>query len=517
MARGYNDAVALGLQSKFETRDEDAFDPGLDDLLRRGLDWVSRVAPYDLATIFLLRDGQLIVRAARGVLADARVRSHALPLEKFPTLQEALETRRARAFTKEDHEHGDGDPFDHVLDLPPGHACMVVPLCAGESCFGVLTLDRAECETYDTRVVNLVEVYGQMLATAIQSAGQKVTLERLHRQDHEHAKILEAELGGDPFPVLEQSGNPRMQQLAREAKQVARTSTPVLIQGEAGTGKERLARALHLWSPRAEEPFVTLNCATVEPGVLEAELFGQAKGETTRERPGRLQMAEGGTLVLDEVGELPLDVQVKLVRVLQDGSFEARGSDKSQRVDVRILATTRVDLEQAQLEGRFREDLLYRLNVFPLFVPALRERREDLGKLCEALLSEQARRTARRGMRLTAEGLAKLQGYEWPGNLRELGNVLERATILSAEPGLGPDVLDIPGRSRRRELRQRDLARMAGTELGTLEDVQRMHIERVLQHTTGRIYGKGGAAEVLGVKPSTLQSKMKRLGMARGV
>ncbi|MET0404751.1 MAG: sigma 54-interacting transcriptional regulator, partial [Cystobacter sp.] len=337
------------------------------ELLRRGLEWLTRVVRFDLATLFLLREGKLVAVVARGPLATERVRRHELRLADFPSLRQALETRRARAFTDEDHSHGDGDPFDGVLDLPPGHACMVVPLCAGERCYGVLTLDRTECETYPQSVVDLVEVYGQMLATSLQEAEQKSTLERLHQREHEHARLLEAQLGGDEVGVLETSRSAAVRELATRARQVAETETPVLLLGETGTGKERLARAVHRWSTRAEGPFVTINCAAIPEGLLESELFGHVKGSftgATRDRAGRFQMAHGGTLFLDEVGELPVELQAKLLRALQEKTFEPVGSYKTVRADARILAATHVDLRQAIAQRRFREDLYYRLSVF---------------------------------------------------------------------------------------------------------------------------------------------------------
>ncbi|HSD30082.1 MAG TPA: sigma 54-interacting transcriptional regulator, partial [Vicinamibacteria bacterium] len=457
-------------------------------------------------------------RAARGPLASDAVRRHELRLSDFPTIREALETRRARAYSEDDHAHGDGDPFDGVLDLPDGHSCMVVPLCAGERALGVLTLDRSVCEPYPTAVVNLVEVYGQILAIAIQNAEDRAAFERLHHQEHAHAKLLEEELRGDAEGILETSRNPAMRELARRARQVAETDTPVLILGETGTGKERLARAIHQWSPRADKPFATLNCAAIPSGLLESELFGHVKGAFTgasRDRPGRFQMANGGTLLLDEIGEMPIELQAKLLRVLQEARFEPVGSDRTVKVDVRILAATHVDLPRAIAERRFREDLYYRLSVFPLRLPPLRERLEDLPRLVLVLLEEQARRTGRRGMRVTRDGLLKLGQHEWPGNLRELANVLERATILATSRDLGPEVLDLPARGvtvvqgpprRKAAFAERVL---------TLDDAQKAHIERVLELTGGRIYGREGAAERLGVKPSTLQSRMKKLGIRR--
>jgi transcriptional regulator with GAF, ATPase, and Fis domain len=498
----------------------------VDELLRRGLDWLSRVAPYDLATVFVLDGGKLVARTARGPLASERVRAHELALADFPTIREAMETRRARAFSENDHAHGDGDPFDGVLDLPDGHSCMVVPLWAGEKAFGILTLDRRVCEPYAPQVVNLVEVYGQILALAIQNAEERDTFERLHRQDHEHAKLLEAERLGESEGILETSRSAAVREVARRARQVAETHTPVLVLGETGTGKERLAHAIHRWSPRAEQPFVTLNCAAIPHGLIESELFGHVKGGFTganRDRPGRFQMANGGTLLLDEIGELPMELQAKLLRVLQDSRFEPVGSDRTVKVDVRVLAATHVDLEGAIRERRFREDLYYRLSVFPLHLPPLRERLEDLPRLAAFLLGEQARRTGRRGMRVGAEGLARLAAYDWPGNLRELANVLERATILTPGREIGPEALDLPARgpaARRAGLPARPAAITGppvspGGPVLTLAEAQRVHIEHVLARVEGRIYGRGGAAELLGLKPSTLQSRMKKLGVRR--
>jgi transcriptional regulator with GAF, ATPase, and Fis domain len=502
-------------------------DDGLDDLLRRGLDWLARLAEYDVATVFELDGDELIVRAARGPLAP-KVRSHRLSLARFPTLREALETRRARAFTEDDHEHGDGDPFDGVLDLPPGHSCMVVPLCAGERRYGVLTLDRTRCETYPPDVVSLVEVYAQILALAIENARQRADLERLHAQEHAFAATLQSELEG--AGMLARSESPAMRRLLDRARQVARTATPVLVLGETGTGKERLSRALHRWSDRAERPFVTLNCAAIPEALLESELFGHVKGAftgATRDRPGRFAIADGGTLLLDEIGELSLPLQAKLLRVLQEGTLQPVGSDTTRKVDVRVIAATHVELERAVQEGRFREDLYYRLAVFPLELPPLRERLEDLPALAEAMLEEQSARTGRRG-RLTGEALDALRTYAWPGNLRELANVLERATILSRDGALRAADLDLPRRASRAgssgaaspATTSTTTSAAAATTLAegplvTWEEAERAYLIRVLRHTKGKIYGTGGAAEILGTKPSTLQSRMKKLGVER--
>lgn len=489
------------------------------ELLRRGLDWLARVAPYDLATVFLLEGERLSVRAARGVLADHRLADHSLSLKDFPTIRESIELRRARTFTENDHAHGDGDPFDAVIGLPAGHACMVVPLCSGEECLGVLTLDRTVCETYPPQAVSLVEVYGQLLAVALHNSRQKGALERLHEQREQHVRLLETERVADPAIIFEHSRAPVMREVVRRARAVAETNTPVLILGETGTGKEQLARTLHRWSPRAARPFVSINCAAVPSGLLESELFGHIKGAFTgavSHRSGRFQMANGGTLLLDEIGELTMDLQAKLLRVLQEGSFEPVGSDRTVKVDARVLAATNVNLERAIQRKQFREDLYYRLSVFPLQLPPLRERVEDLALICEVLLHDLERKMGRSGYRLTKEGLTKLAGYAWPGNLRELANVLERAIILSADRRLGPEVLDLPLLDTRTvEVATPSVEVIPVVTGKTLEEVERDYIRRVLASVGGRIYGNGGAAEILGLKPSTLQSRMKKWGIER--
>ncbi len=483
----------------------------LDDLLRRGLDWLARLAPYDLACVFQVRGDRLVVRAMRGPLATPALRAHELSLEGFPTIREALETRRARAYTEEDHAHGDGDPFDGVLDLPAGHSCMIVPLAAGDAPFGVLSLDRRECVVYPPGVVDLVEIYGRILALAIRNAEQSAALARLGAQSREHARLLEERIeGSDDGGVFESSESPAVRELARKARQVAPTGTPVLILGETGTGKERLAHAIHRWSARRERPFVVVNCAAIPQGLLESELFGHDRGAftgATRGRSGRFRTANGGTLFLDEIGELPLELQSKLLRVLQSGEMQAVGSDRTIKVDVRIVAATHVDLTRAVAEGRFREDLFYRLDVFPLRLPPLRERLEDLPALSEHLLAEQRARTGARGVHLTREGLGALAQHAWPGNIRELANVLERAAILSATGALAPQDLAVP--TVERLAARRDDA----GELVSLAENERRYVADVLRRCEGRIYGERGAAKILGVPPSTLQSRMKKLGI----
>jgi formate hydrogenlyase transcriptional activator len=329
-----------------------------------------------------------------------------------------------------------------------------------------------------------------------------------------------AELGAESDGVLETSLSPAVLEVAWKARQVAPTDTPVLILGETGTGKEWLARTVHRWSARTAHPFVQINCASMAAGILESELFGHVKGAftgATRDRPGRFQIADHGTLLLDEVGEIPMELQSKLLRVLQEGTLFPVGSDREVTVDVRILASTHVDLERAIAERSFREDLYYRLSVFPLKLPPLRERLDDLPLLCDLLLEAQASRTGRRGMLVSPAGLEKLRAHAWPGNLRELANVLERATILSRENDLDPLLLDLPPCSpvEAESLAPRPPPEEPLASVLTLDEAQRRHIQHVLALTGGRLYGERGAARLLGMKPSTLQSRMKKLGLSR--
>lgn len=512
-----------------------AGDPAqVDDLFERALDAMAELVPYDLAAVLELVGSELRVRCARGKLASEDVRAHRLDLGAHPDLRRTLEARRAKILTEDDHAPGGGgDPYDGVLDLPHGHSCMVVPLYSGDRTLGAITFDRVECGHYQPSVVDLVTVYGQIVALAMAAAQQTARLERSNERLAEENRLLVDEVTGrsDAGDRLERSADEGMQALARMAKQVAVTETPVLITGETGSGKEVVARAIHDWSARgkgadgqARRPFVKLNCAALPENLVESELFGHAKGAFTGagvERPGRFAIANGGTLLLDEIGDLPLGAQAKLLRVLQEGTYEPVGSDRTVKVDVRILAATHVDLERAIEAGRFREDLYYRLNVFPLHVPALRERPSDVAALAHGILAELSQRSGRGPWRLSTLALERMQAYGWPGNVRELVNALERATILcpvgelDVDPGVVPGRPARQGRSGRAELRASGPGSSADEPWITLAACQADYIRRVLEHTGGRVYGELGAAEILGMKPSTLQSRMAKLGVSR--
>jgi transcriptional regulator with GAF, ATPase, and Fis domain len=298
--------------------------------------------------------------------------------------------------------------------------------------------------------------------------------------------------------------SPRFRQVIDDLRRVAATNAIVLLQGETGTGKEVLAEAIHGMSPRRQLAMVRVNCAALPAALIEAELFGREKGAYTgalARQMGRFEVADGSTMFLDEVGELPLDLQPKLLRVLQNGEFERVGGTKTLRVDVRIIAATNRDLARAVADGQFRRDLFYRLAVFPLDVPPLRERREDIATLAWTFVDEFAGAMGRRIERIADESMRAMEAYAWPGNVRELRNVVERSMILSSGP-----VLDV-------SLAKASLP--APTTPATLEDAERAHIVAALAQTGWRIRGAGGAAELLDVKPTTLESRMQRLGIRR--
>jgi formate hydrogenlyase transcriptional activator len=309
-----------------------------------------------------------------------------------------------------------------------------------------------------------------------------------------------------------------IRRVIQQIELVAPTDAAVLITGESGTGKELIARAIHESSHRCERPFIRVNCAAVPRDLFESEFFGHEKGSFTgavRDRAGRFELADGGTLLLDEVGEIPVELQGKLLRVLQEGEFERVGGDRTHKVNVRIIAATNRDLPDEVAAGRFREDLYFRLNVFPIRSVALRERIEDVPLLASHFLAQAARRFGRDGLRLTQGDAQRLQAYDWPGNVRELENVIERAVIISLGDHL---MLDLPVSERARPAAAEAPTREDGPAIITESERRardRAVIEQALGAAGGKVFGPGGAAEILGVKPTTLTSRIKRLGIHR--
>jgi len=312
--------------------------------------------------------------------------------------------------------------------------------------------------------------------------------------------------------------SPLLLELLRRVDQVAPTNSSVLIYGETGTGKELIARAIHDRSNRKDRPLVKVNCSAISAGLVESELFGHVRGAFTgafERRIGRFELADGGTIFLDEVGELPLDTQVKLLRVLQEREFEPVGSNRSVRVDVRVIAATNRNLQESIDNGSFRSDLYYRLNVFPLEVPPLRDRRSDITQLAMFFVSRYSRNLGKSIEGISATAAKSLLSYSWPGNVRELQNVIERALILCHAPmlELEPDLFNLSSSPTVRESREVAEPTSPASPLKTLDEVERAHISAVLQQTRGVIEGANGAAKTLGMHPNTLRHRMEKLGI----
>jgi chemotaxis protein methyltransferase CheR len=302
--------------------------------------------------------------------------------------------------------------------------------------------------------------------------------------------------------------SPALLELLENVRRIAPTDSTVLILGESGTGKELIARALHNLSPRRSQPLVKVNCGAISAGLVESELFGHERGAFTNaleRRVGRFEIADGGTLLLDEVGELPLETQVKLLRVLQDQEFERVGSSQPQRVDVRVIAVTNRDLLQAIQDRSFREDLYYRLNVVPLLLPPLRERREDIPALVDQFLLRFGKKLGKCFESVSPAGLQRLLDYPWPGNIRELQNLIERAAVLATGLEVTPEDY----------LSAAPPETSSSGKLAKLKESERAHILQALNESKWHIEGKDGAAAILGLPPSTLRSRMQKLGISR--
>ena len=313
-------------------------------------------------------------------------------------------------------------------------------------------------------------------------------------------------------------GSSGLRKVMQQVQLVAPTDATVLITGESGTGKELVARAIHEQSARRERPLIKLNCSAVPEGLFESEFFGHVKGAFTgalKDKPGRFELADGGTLFLDEIGEVPLAMQAKLLRVLQEQELERVGDTRTRKVNVRVIAASNRNLKKEVDEGRFRQDLFYRLSVFPIEVPPLRERREDIAPLVVNFIRQSARRMNRPEPQLSKAALDRLGSYDWPGNVRELQNTVERAIILWREGPLNFDLPASPARQNPEHQRKPAAADAAFLTRDELKQQERETIINALKQTNGKVSGPGGAAELLGMKPSTLASRISSMAISR--
>lgn len=383
------------------------------------------------------------------------------------------------------------------------------PLISRNRPIGVLAVAANTENAFSENDGDVIRLIANQIAGTISNAMQYREIEQLREKLASEKYYLEEEIQTE-YNFAEIVGqSDALKRVLRQIETVAPTDSCVLLYGETGTGKELFSRAIHNLSGRRERTLVKLNCAAIPTGLLESELFGHEKGAFTgavAARLGRFELAHKGTLLLDEIGDIPLELQPKLLRVLQESEFERLGSSRTVKTDVRLIAATNCDLKQMVEEKTFRSDLYYRLNVFPIEIPPLRERREDIPLLAGYFTQKHARRMSKRIESIPHEALETLCSYDFPGNVRELENFIERAVILTRGNELDMPLSELQ-HFRRSGNNDRDPMK------NSLENVERTHIAEVLKNVGGRIAGSGGAAEILGMPVSTLRHRMKKLGL----
>ncbi len=494
------------------------------DRYRRLLTALQRVIPYDASALLRVEQDLLIPLAARGLTDDALGREY--DRKAHPRLEIICNSTGPVRFAPDDPMP---DPFDGQLAADLGsmsriHSCLGCPLRAEGRLIGILTADARDPRAFDHLDTRFLKAVSALAGAQMQTAALLTALEHAA----ERQGLIASELMQD---IAEHHGrqilgiSPLMAHLRREIELVARSDFIILVQGETGVGKELVVRAVHAASERREAPLLYLNCAALPEALAESELFGHTQGAFTgavRERAGKFELAHGGTLFLDEIGELPVSIQAKLLRAIQEGEIQRIGSDRVMHVDVRLLAATNRDLEREVAGGRFRADLFHRLNVYPIRVPALRARKEDI-PLLAGFFSERAQRRLGLGaVRLAPEAVDLLVRYDWPGNVRELENLISRAALkassertnaagavviaprhlghdLSGQPAV-PGALDAPVAD-------------ASKEISLRAETRRFQI-RLIQRTLAARQGNwSAAARALGMDRSNLHNLATRLGM----
>jgi len=472
---------------------------------------ISEVIPHDAATLGLydqatgtLRVQFLVADASGASRGDVR-----LALENSPA-GEAFQTRGSVVLDRIAASRFSPEGVRHLTNLGMQSGCWVPLIHRGEL-IGVLAVaGRLEASFSQSDAEMLAQVADQV-AMGVNNAVAFRQIAELRDRLTQEKQYLEEEINVEnrfEDIVGESTG---LRQVLKEIETVAPTDATVLIQGETGTGKELLARAIHRLSPRSERTFIKLNCAAIPAGLLESELFGHEKGAFTgaiARKLGRLELAHEGTLFLDEVGEMPLDLQPKLLRALQEREFERLGGTRPISVNVRLIAATNRDLGKMVAEKQFRADLFYRLKVFPIFSPPLRDRVSDIPVLVRHFVAAHSRRMGKNIEKISDETMDALKRWKWPGNIRELENLMERAVILTRGPVLYVPLAELDNA-------EEEQAEEAETENPSLRAAEREHILRILRETKGQIGGPDGAAARLGVKRTTLNSKLKKLGIER--
>ena len=483
------------------------------------------VVPFDRTAIFLHDPQRDVLRLF--VLESLLPSSYFGVGLEIPASEShvGLVFQQRRPFLRRDLERERQYPAEEQAFADGIRSFAIVPLMARGRCIGTLAVGSSRVGQYsETDTAFLQEVAGQVaLAIENMTAYEEIAVLKA-RLEHENAYLQEEIHREHDFAQMVGSSE-ALQAVLRRVDKVAPTDSTVLITGETGTGKELIARAIHHRSARRTRPLVKVNCTAISAGLVESEFFGHVKGAFTgalERRMGRFQLAHGGTIFLDEVGELPPETQVKLLRVLQEREFEPVGSSQTLAVDVRVIAATNRDLQAAVDAGRFRADLFYRLNVFPLEMPPLRQRRSDIPQLVMFFLARYGPRFGKRVQTVSPDTMERLVAYGWPGNVRELENVIERAVVLASGSVLEieDDLLrPAPAHAGHTGAGPTTVVAPVGPEpaglAAMLEEVERAQITAALQRSGGVIEGPRGAARLLKVHPNTLRSRMEKLGLRR--
>jgi formate hydrogenlyase transcriptional activator len=493
----------------------------LRDLLRAISQDVRRVMQYDYASLSLpdAENKQLRLYAidfpeGKGFLQEDLVYS----IEGSPS---GTAFRTMKPLTMQ-------SPFTGWLDYPIVQIAVreglksfcFLPLINRNRAIGVLVLGRLRDDAFSQADISFLTQTANQIALAVENALDYREIRELKEQLSKEKLYLEDEIRAEMNFAQVIGNSASLRKALKRVETVAPTGSTVLIYGETGTGKELIARAIHDLSPRQSKPFVKLNCAAIPTGLLESELFGHEKGAFTgaiAQRIGRFEVADGGTIFLDEIGEIPLELQTKLLRVLQEREFERLGSSRTLRTDARLIAATNRDLEAMVSEQKFRSDLFFRLNVFPVHVPPLRERQGDIPLLVRHFTQQFSRRMSKEIETIPSAAMDALCRYHWPGNVRELQNVIERAVIISTGSALSVDVADLkfpkagPPVEKPMSPKPRN-----GALQNVLEETERQQILKALKESDWVVAGPQGAAALLGMNRSTLQVRMRKLGISRG-
>jgi formate hydrogenlyase transcriptional activator len=494
-------------------------------LLHSVSETLHRIIPFDRAAFTLYNPTRATFRylAIEGTLPSEYFRAGV----EFPRAESmaAWVFDQQRPALRRDLEKEQQYPNDRRLVAEGIKADCLVPLIVGGKSIGTLNIGSKTRNQYSEADMEFLQEAGNQVALAVENMQSYEEIAALKAKLEKENVYLQEEIRTEHNFEEIVGNSPALLAVLRKVEQVASTDSTVLICGETGTGKELIARAIHGRSPRRNRPLVKVNCSAISAGLVESELFGHMKGAFTgaiERRIGRFELADGGTIFLDEVGELPLETQVKLLRVLQEHEFEPVGSSRSLRVDVRVIAATNRNLEEFVQAGGFRSDLFYRLNVFPLEVPSLRERRSDIPQLAMVFLSHYAKNLCRDMAGISQDAMDRLARYSWPGNVRELQNVIERAVILSRgsilelEPDLVPMLtVGEPSRTPGPPSEMVQVAKPTPPRFATLEEVERDHILTALKQTNGVVEGPKGAARMLNLHPNTLRHRMDKLGIKR--